>query len=149
EYGMESDGVPAAAPSAKDRAAAPVASAPPAAPAAPATGSPRPGLGIERLGTSSAPSQPGLAAASKQGDEAPSEPAEDPGLAEVSMLLGEAQTAFQAGNREAATAALVRAAQAYDNLGRYDSAAAIYRSLGHSEHVSLPLMLLWLKNCQR
>jgi tetratricopeptide (TPR) repeat protein len=74
---------------------------------------------------------------------------EDAGLAEVSGLLAEAQNLFQSGNREAATSALVRAAQAYDRLARYDSAAAIYRSLGQSPDSSLQLMLLWLKNCQR
>jgi tetratricopeptide (TPR) repeat protein len=45
--------------------------------------------------------------------------------------------------------ALIRAAQAYDQIGRYDSAVAIYRSLGQSPDVSLQLMMLWLKNCQR
>jgi tetratricopeptide (TPR) repeat protein len=44
---------------------------------------------------------------------------------------------------------LVRAAQAYDQIGRYDSAAAIYRSVGNSTDSSLQLMMLWLKNCQR
>jgi tetratricopeptide (TPR) repeat protein len=45
--------------------------------------------------------------------------------------------------------ALIRAAQAYDQMGRLDSAVAIYRSLGQSPDVSLQLMMLWLKNCQR
>lgn len=81
---------------------------------------------------------------------APAAPAEsDAGIAQVSALLGEAQAHFQIGDRSAATSALVRAAQAYDQMERYDSAAAIYRSLGHSTDSSLQLMMLWLKNCQR
>jgi tetratricopeptide (TPR) repeat protein len=74
---------------------------------------------------------------------------EDAGLAEVAALLQEAQQHFHQGERAAASGALVRAAQAYDRMGRYDSAAAIYRSLGHSTDSSLQLMLLWMKNCQR
>jgi len=124
---------------AAERARETVPSAPPAA--APAPGAPV--FGIERFGGEGAP---GIGAAQP---EPPSEPAEDPGLAAVSMILGEAQAHFHAGDRDAASMALMRAAQAYDRLGRYDSAAAIYRSLGHSPDVSIQLMMLWLKNCQR
>ncbi len=112
-------------------------------------------MAIERFGDDSSPAKPGLAfgsGAAGDGDARAPESAptqEDSGLAEVSMILAEAQTSFHAGDRDAATMALMRAAQAYDQLGRYDSAAAIYRSLGHSPDVSLQLMMLWLKNCQR
>jgi len=67
----------------------------------------------------------------------------------VSLILAEAQACFHAGDRDGATIALIRAAQAYDQMGRLDSAVAIYRSLGQSPDVSLQLMMLWLKNCQR
>jgi tetratricopeptide (TPR) repeat protein len=111
------------------------------------------GLGIERLGDGEP--QPGLDfGGPTRGSEPAHPPATDaaeldPGLAEVSQLLKDAQNKFTSGNRTAATVSLVRAAQAYDNLGRFDSAAAIYRSLGHSTDSSLQLMMLWLKNCQR
>jgi tetratricopeptide (TPR) repeat protein len=71
------------------------------------------------------------------------------GLPEVSMLLQEAQALFERGERDAASATLVRAAQAYDRLGRFDSAASIYRSLSRVTEAPLQVMMLWLKNCQR
>jgi tetratricopeptide (TPR) repeat protein len=67
----------------------------------------------------------------------------------VSVLLNQAQTLFQSGERDAASATLVRAAQAYDHLGHFDNAAAIYRSLSQAYEAPLQVMLLWLKNCQR
>ena len=70
-------------------------------------------------------------------------------LSEISALLKRAQAMLRAGDREGASTALVRAAQAYDGLGRLDNAAAIYRGLRQVSGVSLQVMLLWLKNCQR
>ena len=67
-------------------------------------------------------------------------------LPEISALLKRAQTMLRTGDREGASAALVRAAQAYDGLGRLDNAAAIYRGLRQVSGVSLQVMLLWLKN---
>lgn len=123
---------------------------------------PAQGLGIQRFTDSGAADAPGLrergrgevggpTAANERafgGVEAGASP-EEADLAHVSLILAEAQTCFHAGDREAATMALIRAAQAYDQMGRYDSAVAIYRSLGQSSDVSLQLMMLWLKNCQR
>jgi hypothetical protein len=109
-----------------------------AAPSVTATAPDAPGIGIERFGgDETSPHPPGLGFGAAETAEPPSEPAEDPGLAAVSMILGEAQAHFHAGDRDAATMALMRAAQAYDRLARYESAAAIYRSLGHSPDVSI------------
>lgn len=87
------------------------------------------------------PASPGLASAGASDEEA--------GLAEVHQNLNRAQQLFREGKREAAGAALAAAAQAYDSLGRFDSAAAIYRSLSQAMDPPLQVMLLWLKNCQR
>jgi tetratricopeptide (TPR) repeat protein len=96
------------------------------------------------------PEPPGLAFQSRTA--AAGENRSDPGaggLPEVSVLLNEAQALFERGERDAASDTLVRAAQAYDRLGRFDSAAAIYRSLSRARSASLQVMMLWLKNCQR
>jgi tetratricopeptide (TPR) repeat protein len=74
---------------------------------------------------------------------------EEGGLPEVSRILNEAQALFQTGQHEAASNALVRAAQAYDRIGRFDNAAAIYRNLSQVTEAPLQVMMLWLKNCQR
>lgn len=71
-----------------------------------------------------------------------------PSLASIEALLREAEDQFRAGDREAAGATLVRAAQAYDGIGKLDNAGAIYRSLGRSAHVTAEVMALWLKNCE-
>jgi len=107
---------------------------------------PRKSIEIQRFGDSSQ-APPGLP--KPAATEAGGEPQEDAGLAQVSLILAEAQAHFHAGDRDAATMALIRAAQTYDGMGRYESAVAIYRSLGQSPDVSLQLMMLWLKNCQR
>jgi len=74
---------------------------------------------------------------------------EDAGLPEVSRIIREAQTLFETGQHEAASAALVRAAQTYDRIGRFENAAAIYRNLGKVTEAPLQVMMLWLKNCRR
>ena len=123
---------------------------------------PTPGLGIVRFSDAGGQDGPVVieparaeaggsvapAAAASSGEDA-AVSAEDADLAHVSLILAEAQTCFHSGDRDAATMSLIRAAQAYDQMGRYDSAVAIYRSLGQSSDVSLQLMMLWLKNCQR
>lgn len=69
-------------------------------------------------------------------------------LARVEQLLAEAQEQFRAGEREMASLTLTRAAQAYETLGRMDSAATIYRSLGRGAQATLEVMTLWLANCE-
>jgi tetratricopeptide (TPR) repeat protein len=71
------------------------------------------------------------------------------GLQQVEALLTQAQAQFRAGDRERASTTLARAAQAYEVLGRFDSAATIYRSLGRSASVPASVMELWLINCER
>lgn len=71
------------------------------------------------------------------------------GLQHVEGLLTQAQEQFRAGEREQASTTLARAAQAYEVLGRYDSAATIYRSLGRSATVAPAVLELWLVNCER
>ena len=71
------------------------------------------------------------------------------GLQQVEALLTQAQEQFRAGDREQASTTLARAAQAYEVLGRFDSAATIYRSLGRSASVSQAVLELWLVNCER
>jgi tetratricopeptide (TPR) repeat protein len=95
------------------------------------------------------PGRPGLQFDDPASDSASTATAGASGLPEVSMLLQEAQALFERGEREAAGATLVRAAQAYDRLGRLDSAASIYRSLSRLSETPLQVMMLWLKNCQR
>lgn len=71
------------------------------------------------------------------------------GLQQVEALLTQAQEQFRSGDREHASTTLARAAQAYEVLGRFDSAATIYRSLGRSASVSQSVLELWLVNCER
>jgi tetratricopeptide (TPR) repeat protein len=93
------------------------------------------------------PASPGL----KFNAALPSEPApvaaSNP-LTEVERMLARAQECFRNGQREAASDALAGAARAYDALGRHDSAATIYRSLGKSAHASTEILELWLANCE-
>ena len=69
-------------------------------------------------------------------------------LARVEKLLTSAQEQFRAGQREAATEALVEAARGYEELGEHDNAATIYRSLSRSATAARDVMVLWLKNCE-
>src|SRR5258706_1186551 len=62
----------------------------------------------------------------------------------VEHLLQRAQDEFRAGDREKASLALVEAAITYESLGRLDSAATIFRSLGRGAHSPLEVMTLWL-----
>jgi len=71
------------------------------------------------------------------------------GVAQVESLLARAQEEFRAGRRDAASQALVEAAQAYELLGRLDSAATIFRSLGRGAHAPIEVMELWLANCEK
>lgn len=98
-------------------------------------------LESESSTTASSPEPEGLSF------EAAPEPAPDP-LAQVEQLLSEAQEQFRAGEREQASLTLTSAAQAYERLGRMDSAATIYRSLGRGAQATPELMMLWLANCE-
>ncbi|HEV2104083.1 MAG TPA: tetratricopeptide repeat protein, partial [Candidatus Eisenbacteria bacterium] len=70
-------------------------------------------------------------------------------MAKVEQLLRQAQDQFRAGNRDDASHSLAAAAQAYERLGRFDSAVTIYRSLGRGAQASLEIMHLWLANCEK
>lgn len=101
-----------------------------------------------------APEQPAAEAPGLHFD-SPAVPAEaaapagpDP-MVEVERLLAEAQLQFYAGDRDAASETLARAASAYELLGRFDSAASIYRSLSRSSHAGPGVMTRWLTNCER
>ena len=71
------------------------------------------------------------------------------GVSLVEHLLQRAQEEFRAGDREKASAALVEAALTYERLGRLDSAATIFRSLGRGAQAPLEVMKLWLANCEQ
>jgi tetratricopeptide (TPR) repeat protein len=66
----------------------------------------------------------------------------------VERMLTLAQTEFRAGNRTSAAQILVRAAQAYEALDRFENAATIYRSLSKGPHASPATMELWFANCE-
>ena len=69
-------------------------------------------------------------------------------LDSVERLLGLAQTEFRAGNQASAAQILARAAVAYEELERWDDAAAIHRSLCKSAHANAEMLERWLANCQ-
>lgn len=71
------------------------------------------------------------------------------GVVQVEHLLQRAQDEFRAGNRDAASQALVEAALTYETLGRYDSAATIFRSLGRGAQAPQSILEQWLSNCER
>src|SRR5262249_16525920 len=71
------------------------------------------------------------------------------GVNAVENLLQRAQDEFRGGNRDAASEALVQAAQAYEALGRLDSGARIFRSLGRGVQAPAAVMELWLANCEK
>ena len=70
------------------------------------------------------------------------------GSAKIEKLLTLAQEHFRSGRRDVATSALVEAARAYEDLGEFDNAATIYRSLSRSATAARDVMTLWLKNCE-
>jgi len=67
---------------------------------------------------------------------------------EVEALLKQAESEFHSGDRESATATLMRAAEGYESDDRLDSAAAIYRSLNRTSPASEPVLAAWLSNCE-
>jgi tetratricopeptide (TPR) repeat protein len=71
------------------------------------------------------------------------------GVSRVESLLARAQEEFRSGRRDAASESLVEAAQAYETLGRLDSAATIFRSLGRGAQAPVAVMELWLANCEK
>jgi tetratricopeptide (TPR) repeat protein len=70
------------------------------------------------------------------------------GTAKIEKLLTFAQEQFKSGRRDVATSALVEAARVYEELGEFDNAATIYRSLSRSATAARDVMMLWLKNCE-
>ncbi len=107
---------------------------------------------FEGVSSNTSPAAPGLAfdapAAGPRSDAEAVPADEEAGLAEVSALLATAQEEFKTGEREAASSALQAAAQSYDRIGRFDSAASIYRSLSQTSTGSPELMMQWLRNCE-
>ncbi|MCE9628261.1 MAG: tetratricopeptide repeat protein, partial [Candidatus Eisenbacteria bacterium] len=71
------------------------------------------------------------------------------GVSHVEHLLKRAQDEFRAGRRDLASQALVEAALTYEKLGRLDSAATIFRSLGRGAQAPAEVVELWLKNCEQ
>ena len=71
------------------------------------------------------------------------------GVNAVETLLARAQDEFRSGDRAAASQSLVEAAQAYEALGRLDSAATIFRSLGRGAGAADAVLELWLANCEK
>jgi tetratricopeptide (TPR) repeat protein len=69
-------------------------------------------------------------------------------MAKIEKLLTFAQEQFRAGRRDVATSALVEAARVYEELGEFDNAATIYRSLSRSATAARDVMMLWMKNCE-
>jgi tetratricopeptide (TPR) repeat protein len=122
---------------------APAAKANAPAPAPPALASPAPGLAF---GAPGAPA-PARHAAPAPAHHGPT--TQEIGLQQVEALLTTAQEQFRSGDREKASGTLARAAQAYEVLGRFDSAATIYRSLGRSATVAQSVLELWMINCER
>ena len=139
EDSAEEDGVVVIDESSLDESAEPAAAAP--------DDSSAPGL---QFGTAPAP-EPESAPAPVHAHHAPhvGPNTQEIGLQQVEALLTQAQEQFRSGDRETASATLARAAQAYEILGRFDSAATIYRSLGRSASVSHAVLELWLVNCER
>ena len=110
------------------------------------------GGGFDEIDAAST-SAPGLAFAAHVEPEPEPEPvvtaaAAETNVDQVEHLLAEAQEQFRAGDRERASRTLASAAQAYEQLGRLDNAATIYRSLGRGAQSTLEVMMLWLGNCQ-
>lgn len=75
--------------------------------------------------------------------------AEDLAMAEVERLLERAQAVHHDGDHDEAARILEHAASVCDGIGRHDSAASIYRSLGRGPHATDALLEAWLANCER
>ncbi|HET7225199.1 MAG TPA: hypothetical protein VFK69_05730, partial [Candidatus Eisenbacteria bacterium] len=69
--------------------------------------------------------------------------------AEIEAVLREAEHKLKAGDREGAAAALLRAAEGYEQLDRPENAASIYRSLARSANVPADVLPRWFDNCER
>ncbi len=114
-----------------------------------AAAEPEPEAGVYEIEAEDVP-EPSMARAPEPAGlafESPAAASPDP-LSRVESLLSTAQEQFRAGEREAASATLMAAAQAYESLGRLDSAATIYRSLGRGAQATAELMMLWMANCE-
>jgi len=79
------------------------------------------------------------------------EPASTPplGAQEIEELLQRAQVSLRDSDAEGAARTLVEAARAYEVLGRFDSAATIYRSVVRSAASPREVLDLWLANAER
>lgn len=97
----------------------------------------------------STPSAPAVQFGASEAFPAPNADAPPATLADVEHLLADAQDRFRAGERENAGDLLARAAHAYEVLGRWESAATIYRSLGRSPQTPMPVLQQWLANCEK
>ena len=117
---------------------------------------PMPGLertsGAQVAGSSPAPPQ-GLEAGpeppAEVAHEAPAAAPSGNGVADVEALLRQAEQEFRAGDRDAASATLMRAAQGYEDLDKLESAAVIFRSLSKSPNPPPEASLRWFQNCER
>lgn len=70
-------------------------------------------------------------------------------VADIEGMLHDAERQLHAGERDVAAATLLRAAQSYEAIGRYDHAGTIYQSLARSPHGPGEALTLWLANCER
>jgi tetratricopeptide (TPR) repeat protein len=71
------------------------------------------------------------------------------GVADVEALLRQAEQEFRAGDRDAASGTLMRAALGYEELDKLESAAVIFRSLTKSPNPPPEASLRWFQNCER
>jgi len=98
------------------------------------------GLGFEPAATvGGAPVGPAAAAAAPSLN----------GVADVESLLRQAEQEFRAGDRDAASLTLMRAAQGYEDLDKLESAAVIFRSLSKSPNPPPDASMRWFQNCER
>ncbi len=103
---------------------------------------------LEQLAESTPPAPPMHFAAEEPAVEEPAVEAA-PTLADVEHLLASAQDQFRIGDRSHAGDLLAQAATAYEALGRWESAATIYRSLGRSPQTPPAVLAQWLANCEQ
>jgi tetratricopeptide (TPR) repeat protein len=149
ETGYPSAAAPAAREAPAESAPAPAPRATPPAPDGPGLAFDAPALARARAQEMEPASQPAAAGApSRPAPVEAAAPAAPTGHAKIEKLLTLAQEQFRLGRREVATSALVEAASAYEELGQYDNAATIYRSLSKSAHAATDVMMLWMKNCE-
>jgi tetratricopeptide (TPR) repeat protein len=108
--------------------------------------------GVDVAGSSPAPPM-GLddepAAPVAEAQAAPPPAPSNNGVADVEALLRQAEQEFRAGDRDAASRTLMRAAQGYEDLEKLESAAVIFRSLSKSPNPPPDASVRWFQNCER